>query len=206
MRIPFVVDSDKLRKNNSYCSTIRITIASFAVVMLLFFIVSCSKSKVEITSSVENRMLTPKLKADIITTLISDSGITRYRISAQQWLVFDRDTQPYWDFPKGIYFERFNEEYVVDAYLESNKAKYFEHPQLWKLDGDVVARNLNDEMFETQQMFWDQKHEKIYSDSLIKITQKDKIIIGLGFESNQSFSRYFIKKPQGIFPIDKDSI
>ena len=63
-------------------------------------------------------MLTPKLKADIITTLISDSGITRYRISAQEWLVFDRDTQPYWDFPKGIYFERFNEEYVVDAYLD----------------------------------------------------------------------------------------
>ncbi len=176
------------------------------IVMLLFSIVSCSKDKLESTSSIENRMLTPKLKADMITTLISDSGVTRYRISADQWLVFDLDTQPYWDFPLGIYFERFNEEYVVDAFLESNKARYFERPQLWRLDGDVVARNLNDEKFETQQMYWDQKHEKIYSDSLIKITQKDKIIVGLGFESNQNFSRYFIKKPQGIFPIDKDSV
>ncbi len=174
--------------------------------MLLFSIVSCSKSKLESTSSIENRMLTPTLKADMITTLISDSGVTRYRISADQWLVFDLDTQPYWDFPLGIYFERFNEEYIVDAFLESNKARYFEHPQLWRLDGDVVARNLNDEKFETQQMYWDQKHERIYSDSAIKITQKDKIIYGLGFESNQNFSRYSIKKPQGIFPIDKDSV
>lgn len=184
----------------------RITIVMKAVVMLFFFLISCTKASPDFTSSVSNRMQTPKLKANEITTLISDSGITRYRISAAEWLMFDRDTQPYWDFPQGIYFERFNEEYVVDAYLESNKARYFEQPQLWRLDGDVVARNLNGETFETQQMYWDQKREKIYSDSLIKITQKDKIIIGLGFESNQSFSRYFIKKPQGIFPIDKDSV
>lgn len=191
-------------KNNT--SKTRITIAFLVIVMLIFFIVSCGNSGTGVTDSIENRPLVPKLKAEDITTLISDSGVTRYRISAKKWYIFDKDSQPYWDFPEGIYFERFNENYIVDAFLESDEARYWNENQLWRLNGNVVARNLNGEKFETQQMFWNQKTEKVYSDSMITITQKDKVIIGLGFESNQNFSRYSIRKPQGIFPIEKDSI
>lgn len=166
---------------------------------------SCGGDKLDQTSFlVENRSKTPKLKTDSITTLVSDSGITRYRLSALQWMIFDRDTHPYWDFPEGIYVERFDEEYNVDAFVQSNKARYDQTTQIWQLDYNVIAQNLAGEKFETQQMFWDQRNERIYSDSLITITQANKIIIGFGFESNQNFTRYAIRNPQGIFPVKEE--
>ncbi len=180
----------------------RVTITFLVVVTLLFSMFSCGGETLDQTSfSVENRSKTPKLKTDSITTLVSDSGITRYRLSALQWMIFDRDTHPYWDFPKGIYVERFDEEYNVDAFVQSDKARYDQTTQIWKLDQNVIAQNLAGEKFETQQMFWDQRNERIYSDSLITITQSNKIIIGFGFESNQNFTRYVIRNPQGIFPV-----
>ncbi|MBO7724172.1 MAG: LPS export ABC transporter periplasmic protein LptC [Paludibacteraceae bacterium] len=182
-----------------------VTIASLVVVTLLFFLFSCSGEKVDTTSfSVENRSKTPKLRTDSITTLVSDSGITRYRLSALQWMIFDRDTHPYWDFPEGIYVERFDEEFNVDAFVQSDKARYDQTTQIWQLDYNVIAQNLEGEKFETEQMFWDQKNEKIYSDSLITITQSNKIIVGYGFESNQNFTRYAIRNPQGIFPVKEE--
>lgn len=181
---------------------IRVTITFVVVVTLLFSMFSCGGETLDQTSFyVENRSKTPKLKTDSITTLVSDSGITRYRLSALQWMIFDRDTHPYWDFPKGIYVERFDEEYNVDAFVQSDKARYNQTTQIWKLDQNVIAQNLAGEKFETQQMYWDQRNERIYSDSLITITQSNKIIIGFGFESNQNFTRYVIRNPQGIFPV-----
>ncbi len=39
-----------------------------------------------------------------VTTLVSDSGVTRYRINTEEWLVFDRKNPPYWAFEKGGLF------------------------------------------------------------------------------------------------------
>ena len=36
----------------------------------------------------------PILTTDTVSTLISDSGITRYRIEAAQWLVYDKTDTP----------------------------------------------------------------------------------------------------------------
>ena len=43
--------------------------------------------------------------------------------------------------------------------------------------------------------------EKVYSDKFMRIEQEDKIIIGIGFESNQDMTQYKIFNSQGIFPV-----
>ena len=40
-----------------------------------------------------------------VTTLVSDSGVTRYRINTEEWLVFDRKNPPYWAFERGLFGE-----------------------------------------------------------------------------------------------------
>jgi LPS export ABC transporter protein LptC len=133
--------------------------------------------------------------------MISDSGITRYRISTPEWLIYDKAAEPYWDFPKGIKFERFDKNYKTDANIRSDKAVFYDNQKLWDLSGHVKAVNVEGEIFESNQLFWDQKQEKIYSKEFISITQKDKVIKGYGFESNQTLSKYTITKVKGIFPI-----
>ena len=57
--------------------------------------------------------------------------------------------------------------------------------------------------FETSLLFWDQKEEKVYSDKYIRIQEDDKIITGIGFESNQNMTQYKIFNSQGVFPVSE---
>ena len=173
--------------------------------LLLLFLGSCSNDKPDKISAIVDRTKLPKLHATEVTTIISDSGITRYRITANRWDVFDKATQPYQEFPDGIYFEKFDPNMKVDANITSKYARFNENEQLWILRGKVRAMNLQGELFETEKLFWNQREQKFYSDTLIKITQSTRIIKGLGFESNESMTHYKIINPQGIFPLNENA-
>jgi len=175
------------------------------IFFLLIFIVSCSNDKPDKIKAIVDRTKLPKLHATGITTIISDSGITRYRISADRWDAFDKANQPYQEFPDGIYFEKFDANLKVDANIQSNYARFNENEQLWILRGKVRAMNLQGELFETEKLFWNQREQRFYSDTLIKITQATRIITGIGFESNETMTHYMIKNPQGIFPLNESA-
>jgi LPS export ABC transporter protein LptC len=173
------------------------------VVVVLFLLIGCRKNETEQIDAVGNRNETPRMHAVKVSTVISDSGITRYRINTPQWDMYDRAGQPYWEFPYGVHFERFDEKLKVDANLHCTYAKFLENEKLWELKGNVRATNIKGELFETEQLFWNQQTQKIYSDSIIKITQAEYIIIGKGFESNQEMTKYMVKQTQGIIPVSE---
>ena len=178
-----------------------VAIAIFAIATLVFF--SSCQTKHEMTESVTDIKRTPQVYADSITTIVSDSGIIRYRIIAPDWYVYEKADTPYWDFPNGLRFERFDENYNVDAEIECDRAVYYSKLDLWKLNDNVEATNLNKEEFYTNELYWNQKEERVYSDSAITIIQKERKILGVGFESNQTFSRYSIRQPKGTIPIEE---
>ena len=164
----------------------------------------CHKKEVRHrASAIEDRKMMPALVGDDVTTLISDSGITRYRIKAKKWMVFDKADTPYWEFPEGIYLEKFNLNLEADATVEADYAHYNESAQRWMLKGNVKALNLQGEQFETPLLFWDQKSESVYSDSAITIIRDASVIQGVGFRSNQEMTQYTILRPTGVFPIEE---
>ena len=182
-----------------------VTLGVFA--MLIF---SCKKEQPDKVAAVVDRAAMPSLEATDVNTVISDSGITRYRIISPEWLVFDKAEEPYWDFPKGIKLEKFNVRLDVDATISGDYARYNQNSQIWELRDNVFAINQQGEQFQTNLLYWNQKTERIYSDSLITITRAASIIVGVGFESNQSMTRYTIRQPKGVFPFsdeeERDSI
>ena len=187
--------------NNPIHNKIDVAIVIISIATSIF--ISCSNNNTKTIATTDRKNL-PQITADSITTIISDSGIIRYRIFTNKWDVFDKKDTPYWDFPIGIRFERFASDLSIDAEVECNKAVYYNKIELWKLNNNVKAVNLSGEEFYTNELYWDQKKEKVYSDSAIKIIQKDKIIEGVGFESNQTFTKYVIRRPKGVIPIDKE--
>ncbi len=181
----------------------KITIAFLAVV-ILFMHGSCTKeTEAGKIAAITDRSKLPRLHATDITTVISDSGVTRYRISASKWNVYDRATQPYWEFPEGIHFEKFDENLKVDANIHSKYARFNEYEKLWELKGNVRMTNIKGELFETEHLFWNQGQERIYSDTIVKITQASHIIYAVGFESNQQMTKYLFKSTKGIFPVEE---
>jgi LPS export ABC transporter protein LptC len=166
---------------------------------------SCNKKSVKLKAdSVVDRALMPALEATDVTTLISDSGIIRYKIKTPKWFVYDKADTPHWEFPKGVYLEKFNLDLEADAFVEADYAYYNEKLQRWTLRGNDKALNLEGEQFETPLLFWDQKGKKVYSDSSIVIIRETSIIQGVGFTSNETMTEYTILNPTGVFPIDEE--
>lgn len=179
-----------------------ITIAFGAMVMLLL-LSSCSGRKKELGAAITERDSMAVMDTRGVTTLVSDSGITRYRINTEEWLVFDRKDPPYWAFEKGVYLEKFDSLFQVEASIQADTAYFYNKEELWKLIGHVDIQNLKGERFNTELLYWDQRKQKVYSDQFIRIEQPDRIITGRGFESNQQMTVYTIHQPEGVFYVDE---
>lgn len=190
--------------NVVYHKNASITIVLGAMVMLLLFS-SCSGKKKELGDAITERDSMAVMDTREVTTLVSDSGVTRYRINTEEWLVFDRKNPPYWAFEKGVYLEKFDSLFRVEASIKADTAYFFNKEELWKLMGNVHIQNLKGERFDTELLYWDQRGRRIYSDEFIRIEQPDRIITGHGFESNQQMTVYTIRKPEGIFYVDEES-
>lgn len=42
------------------------------------------------------------MKATDVSSLISDSGITRYRLKAKEWQIYGKAAEPHWYFPEDL--------------------------------------------------------------------------------------------------------
>lgn len=156
------------------------------------------------TDAVTDRAAMPVLDSRKVTSLVSDSGIVRYRISTDSWQIYDKAKPAYWEFPEGLHLEKFNpHDQSVDAFLEADYAYYNRDDEIWHLVGNVHALNLEGERFDTPELFWSQKEEKVWSDTCISITRATSIINGVGFTSNQEMTKYVILRPTGTIPINE---
>ena len=142
----------------------------------------------------------PTMLTRNVETLISDSGVTRFRIVTPVWYVYDEVEEPYWTFPEGLNLDKYDNFFRKEATVVADSAVYFKNKQIWRLDGNVNITNVMNEKFLTNQLFWDQRLHKLYSDSFIHIERQDKVLEGYGFDSNEQLTRYNIRNVAGIFP------
>ncbi|MEZ3559752.1 MAG: LPS export ABC transporter periplasmic protein LptC [Duncaniella sp.] len=161
---------------------------------------SCKDDSSLDTADVDTSVVIPTMLTRDVETLISDSGVTRYRIVTPIWYVYDEVEEPYWRFPEGLNLNKYDNFFRTEATVRADSAIYLKRKQTWQLDGNVSISNVMNEKFLTQQLFWDQRTHKLYSDSFIHIERTDRVLEGYGFESNEQLTRYTIKKVSGIFP------
>jgi LPS export ABC transporter protein LptC len=183
-----------------------IALSTIVLLFALSFLSSCGHEKKRIGEAIKDRDSMPVMRTTDVVTLISDSGITRFRIKTPEWLIYDRRNPSFWAFEKGIYLEKFDPNYHVEASIKCDTAYFYDKQRLWKLIGHVAIKNTKGEKFNTELLFWDQMAEKVYSDKKIRIEQLDKIIVGHGFESNQQMTQYVIHNIEGIFYVSPDSV
>lgn len=176
-----------------------LTIVISVIVMLVLSVTSCKKDIKDVVVVAFDPEKSYTMKALDVSTLVSDSGITRYRLNTKKWLVFGKASEPHWFFPKGIYVEKFDTLFRTQASIKADTAFFYDRKGLWRLLGHVKVSSLSGEKFETSELFWDQRTQKVYSDKFIRIEQAEKTITGIGFESNQDMTLYKIFKIQGIF-------
>lgn len=180
------------------------TIAVFAVVLPLLF--SCSGKNTQYGEAVTNRDSSAVMVTTGITSLVSENGVLKYRMVTDRWEMYDKTDPPYWAFENKVYLEVLDSAMNVSSLIQADTAYYYSESKVWELRSNVHAENVDKEKFDTDLLFWNQNAEKVYSDSRITIQQEKQIIRGIGFESNQDFTRYTIRHTDGIFPAERDSL
>ena len=76
---------------------------------------SCSGKGKNLADAISENDTLPSMNSLGVTTLISDSGITRYKIVTEEWIINDKKNPPYWAFEKGVYLEKFDTLFHIDA-------------------------------------------------------------------------------------------
>lgn len=177
-----------------------------AVMALIICASACTEeTKIDVASKLHPDKM-PTMRTRNIATLISDSGVTQYRIVAPLWEVYNEGERPYWRFPEGIFLKKYDRKFHVIATIAADSAIFFKNEGLWRLDGRVEVTKVPREVFLSQQVFWDQNRGIVYSDSFIHIENATHMMEGVGFTAKQDFSQYRIIKPLGIFPAERDKL
>lgn len=179
--------------NKRYKQSIRI----FTVgILILYFLISCGSDKKEYVNAPLDNETMPSMRDDSVTMLISDSGLIKYKLITNVWSFFENSKDPHWFFPEGIYVEQFDTAFQKQTSLKADTAWNFTLRKLWKLKGNVLIENTQNETFSTEELFWDERQQKFYSDKYIEIKRPEKLILkGYGFESNMTMTQYRIFRP-----------
>lgn len=194
------------KKTKSHLILLNITVAAWTAVMFILF-PACSGGEKNMAEAITERDSLPSMRTLGVTTLISDSGITRYKIITEEWEIYDKKNPPYWAFEKGVYLEKFDTLFHIDASIKADTAYYYEKKKLWELRNNVHIRNLKGDKFDTHLLFWDEKEEKIYSSKPIHIEQADRTIINgqYGFKSNQQLTDFEVYNSSGVILVENDT-
>ena len=161
-----------------------------------FFLASCKDDAKSSVNFTYDRETVPTMTTDSVNMLISDSGVIRYRLIAKTWDIFEQAKDPHWFYPQGLYLEQFDSVFNVVVTVKADTAWNFTARKLWKLKGHVFVKNIVGETFSSDELFWNQQQQRIYSDKFVKIDRPDKgILQGKGgFEANQQMTEYEFRR------------
>ena len=171
------------------------------------FLAACGDDdKLSVTNAVDTANM-PQLSTRNVSTLISDSGYTKYKVVTPLWNIYGskaRDdgsqSDGYWDFPEGVYLRQLDHDLQVVSTVAADSAVYVPAKKLWELYGDVEIDQKDKAYFFSQRIFFDDRLKRIYSDTFIHIKTPSQVLEGIGFESNQNMTRYRVLRPTGMFP------
>jgi len=182
-----------------------IAIVCMMIVMPFYFFISCGMGKKEFVDFEFDSETSYNLRSTDVTMLISDSGITRFRLEAKEWYIFEDASEPYHYFPEKVHGEQLDTLLRVEAVIDSDTAYYYHKKKLMKFIDNVKVVNLSGQMFETSLLYWDEAEGRFYSDQFIRITKGEFINTGMGFEANQTLSEYRIFNPTAEFLIQENT-
>lgn len=193
--------------NKPYDGVWSLTGSEFGLLNVFLFLylslafISCENSQEEV-KRVTQVNTEPLERIKGLETFYSDSGFVKVRVMAAE-LVKKTHPAPVTELPKGVNIDFYDQNMEVDARLTSRYAIHHENERKWEAKNDVVVVNQKGEQLNTELLIWDERAEKLISNEQVKITTREEIIYGRGFEANQDFSRYKIFNVSGRITVKK---
>jgi LPS export ABC transporter protein LptC len=175
--------------------------AAMVIASGLFF-VSCQKEPA-LTNFDEVILDTSVEKARNVEILYSDSAKVRVRITGPTMLNHYNRRDPRQEFPDGVVIDFFDPEQQPTSRLTARFGVRYQVKGLVVVRDSVVWESVEQNKLETEELFWDERQQKIFTNKFVIVSRPDEIIYGHGFEANQDFSYSKINAIEGKIKVDE---
>ena len=148
------------------------------------------------------------------TINMTENGQRSYSFTAPLIEGYSLAKNPYQEFRKGVKMITYTNDSLSlqDATITANYAIYYDKQKLWEAKGNVVIvkKNRKDgdtivtgltEVY-TQQLFWDARTKKVYSNVDTKVLQPDGWHFGVGFEADEDLKNIHFRKYKSEMEFD----
>lgn len=166
-----------------------------------FLLSACEKevSKMEVLSKEDAKV---EIAKDV-KILYSDSAVVRIQIQGPTLVNHTTLGNLRREFPDGVAVDFFDADQKVTSRMTAKYAIQFNNQRKVFIRDSVVVVGVN-ETLKTEGLIWDENKQRISSDRFVTITTPDERIEGYGFESDQDFINWEIKKVIGRFKIENN--
>jgi LPS export ABC transporter protein LptC len=143
-------------------------------------------------------------QSDSLTMVFSTNGEKEYRFWTPLMERYEFAKDPYMEFRYGINIITYDSLGGEASRLRADYAIFYEKRELWETRGNVVGVSADGRELHTQQLFWNQQIDKVYSNVDSRIVDGYDEFVGEGFESDSEFKEWIFKESEGRMWVESD--
>lgn len=182
-------------------SYVRVALSLAGSAILLF---SCGGRGDAPDTSGDERIMTEY--CEDLSIVVSRNGLRSYFFSTPLLEGYSLAREPYREFRRGVKIVTYLDDSLstVDGTLTANYAINYPERQLWEARGDVRVEKSDGKRLYTQQLFWNERTGRIYSNVDTRIVTEGgrSDMTGQGFESDDSFRDWRFRYSSGRMEVD----
>lgn len=141
-----------------------------------------------------------------VTIIYSEHGKTKARLTAKEFIRNEQAKPPYVDMKNGVNAEFYNDSLVVTSTLSAKNARYYDKEGNILVRDSVMVKNAKGEQLKTEELVWNEKIKKFYTEKFVTITTPTQILYGDGLEANEDFTIYHIMNLKGSMQVQKSEM
>lgn len=176
------------------------------VLLILALLVGACENDIERINLITDQSEAPTVQGKNIKVIYSDSAKVKVQILAPLYKQYPAADRPYMEFEKGLEVYFYDDSLRIESEIKADYTIYYMEEELWRATGNVVAKNFsNGDALYTDELFWDEANELIYSDTYTRVHSEENILYGKnGFRSNQNLSNWQLLGSSGTINVQDE--
>jgi len=187
---------------HTLCAKARILLPGFLFVFLVF---SC-KNKTSDINDLLGKVNFTEDKAEGVVIIFSENGKVKGRLFATEFIINELAKPPFMDARKGLRIESYDDSTQVQSTLTAKYARYYMRQGNILIRDSIVVVNKKGERLATEELVWNDKLKKFYTEKFVRIKTSAQVMFGDGLEANQDFTWYRITNIKGIMQVNKSDV
>ncbi len=146
----------------------------------------------------------PFLESENVVELLSDSARLHVRLTAPLEQIYENGDKLYSKGATVTFYDKPGK--LVINTLDAKWVRFDNNKKLYTMRGAVKVANVPEQQqLATEELFYNQMQQKIYTDSarFVRVQTPAEVLTGYGLTANQDFSRYGIHRPAGTFTLQE---